>query len=137
MTSTLQLEMTWRDEFLTWNKSIHDRSLSFDPTRIWTPDIIVSNNLNSFKYGTHQETDVVPYGNNIFDFNERTKYFVTVQPNGDCYWAFPMKLLSVCEINLDQFPFDIQQCYLDFRYTLNSMLSHYLTYRKTSYFSQF
>lgn len=115
MTSTVQLEMTWRDEFLTWNSSLYSNSISFEPGQIWTPDITLSNNLNSFKYETSQETYVVPYGNNIFDFSERSKYSVSVQSNGDCYWAFPIKLMSTCMLNLDDFPYDKKECHLDFR----------------------
>lgn len=59
--------------------------------------------------------EVIPYGNNIFDFSERDKYSVLVNPNGECQWSYPMKLLSVCELNLDFFPFDVQECYFDFR----------------------
>lgn len=123
MTSTMQLEMTWRDEYLTWNSSIYSNSISFEPGQVWTPDVTLSNNLNSFKYETPQETYVVPYGNNIFDFNERTKYFVSVMPNGDCYWSFPIKLLSACKFNLDEFPFDQQECYLDFRYSIHLLIN--------------
>lgn len=115
MTSTVQIEMKWRDEYLTWNKTTYENAISFDPSMIWTPDLTLSNNLNSFKYESHQETYVVPFGNNIFDFGERIKYSVSVSPDGECYWAFPIKLMSVCEFDLDEFPFDKQACHLDFR----------------------
>ena len=114
MTSTLQLSIRWKDEFLKWNESIYPYTISFRPMEIWVPDLITNNNVNNFKFES-QESYLVGHSNNIFDLNERNKYFVMVNPNGECRWVFPMKLMSVCQLNQDYFPFDIQECYIDFR----------------------
>ncbi|CAF0725306.1 unnamed protein product [Brachionus calyciflorus] len=123
MTSTLQLSIRWKDEFLKWNSSVYSNAITFKPSEIWVPDIIASNNVNSFKF---ESDNLNPLGqsNNIFDFNERNKYFILVNPNGDCRWIFPLKILTMCELNQDNFPFDIQQCHIDFRSSafLNDLL---------------
>lgn len=113
MTSTLQVSIRWNDEFLRWNESIYSNTIAFTTNEIWTPDIITENNMNNFKYD-FKDAFFMPYVNNIFDFNERNKYMILVKPNGDCRWVFPIKLMSACQLNQEYFPFDIQQCYLDF-----------------------
>lgn len=115
MTSTLQLSVRWRDEFLKWNNSIYSNSLSFKSTEIWVPDIIVSNNVNNFKFDSEKKVGYSQSHSNIYDFSERNKYFIMINANGDCRWVFPLKVLTICELNQDNFPFDVQQCHIDFR----------------------
>lgn len=114
MTSTLQVSIRWKDEFLKWNKSVYPNAITFKSSEIWVPDIITTNNVNNFKYDS-EETNIVGSANNIFDFNERNKYLILVNPDGDCRWVFPLKLLSMCELNQEYFPFDIQECAIDLR----------------------
>jgi hypothetical protein len=114
MTSTLQVSIRWNDELLRWNESIYGQQIAFRSGHIWTPDILAMNNVNNFKY-ENKETYLLGHANNIFDFNERNKYLVMVNPNGDCRWVFPMKLMSVCELDQQYFPFDVQTCLLEFK----------------------
>jgi hypothetical protein len=53
----------------------------------------------------------------MFDFQERNRYAILVSPNGDCEWKYPLKLLTTCVLNQKYFPFDHQECHLDFRST--------------------
>lgn len=114
MTSTLQVTLSWRDELLKWNKSLFSSNISFKSHDIWTPDILAMNNVNNFKF-ENKETYLIGHSNNIFDFNEREKYLINVNWNGDCVWEFPMKLMSMCELDQQYFPFDVQKCFLEFR----------------------
>lgn len=115
MTSTLQLSIRWRDEFIKWNSSIYSNTLAFKSTDIWVPDIIVSNNVNNFKFDSEKSVRYTQSSSNIYDFSERNKYFILVNSNGDCRWVFPLKLLTICELDQENFPFDEQQCHIDFR----------------------
>lgn len=115
MTSTLQLSIRWRDEFIKWNNSVYSNTLSFKSTEIWVPDIIVSNNVNNFKFDLEKKVGYSQSHSNIYDFSERNKYFIMIDSNGDCRWVFPLKVLTICELNQDNFPFDVQQCHIDFR----------------------
>jgi hypothetical protein len=108
------VSIRWKDEFLKWNESIYPYTISFTPKEIWVPDLISNNNVNNF-INESKESYLVGHSNNIFELNERNKYFVMVSPNGECRWVFPMKLMSVCQLNHDYFPFDTQECYIDFR----------------------
>lgn len=114
MTSTLQLSIRWNDEFLRWNHSSYSNSISFRSNEIWVPDIITANNVNNFKYDS-SDRYLIGNSHNIYDFAERNKYFILVNSSGDCRWVFPIKLLSICELNQDYFPFDVQECSIDFR----------------------
>ncbi|RNA09085.1 hypothetical protein BpHYR1_036427 [Brachionus plicatilis] len=87
MTSTLQLSIRWRDEFIKWNSSVYSNTISFKSTEIWAPDIIVSNNVNNFKFDSEKIVRYTQSSSNIYDFSERNKYFILVDPNGDCRWC--------------------------------------------------
>jgi hypothetical protein len=114
MTSTLQVSIRWRDDLLRWNESIYNQPIAFRTSQIWTPDVLAMNNVNNFKF-ENKETYLIGHANSIFDFNERNKYLVMVNPSGDCRWVFPMKLMSVCELDQQYFPFDVQTCLLEFK----------------------
>ena len=49
MTTTLQLVLTWQDEFITWDKNIYENDLAFRFNEIWVPSLISGNNLVNFK----------------------------------------------------------------------------------------
>jgi hypothetical protein len=114
MTSTLQVSIRWNDELIRWNESAYGQPIAFRPGVIWTPDILAMNNVNNFNY-ENKETYLIGHAKSIFDFNERNKYLIMVNPNGDCRWVFPMKLMSVCELDQQYFPFDVQTCLLEFK----------------------
>ena len=49
---------------------------------------------------------------------------VVVQWNGDCFWGSPAMLKSICDIDVQFFPFDTQKCFLKFgswTYSSNSL----------------
>lgn len=109
MVSTLQISIRWNDQYLTWNKSIYPSSILYRPLEIWVPDIIAKNYVNNI-IQTNKKSLLVGDTISIFDHNERLKYMITVKPNGDCRWVFPMKLMSNCQLDQQYFPFDTQRC---------------------------
>jgi hypothetical protein len=127
MTSTLQISLTWFDQIINWNYSIYSNPILFKSYEIWTPDIITNNNVNNIKYDS-KDTIVINFGNNIFDFSEREKYMIRCKSTGECNWSFPMKSMTTCQLNQEQFPFDIQTCNLKF--SSSSYYSNQLTLKK-------
>lgn len=102
MVSTLQISFRWNDEYLRWNKSLYANSILFRSFEIWTPDIIAINSMNTMVM--IKESLLAGGSISILDPNERTKYLITVKPNGDCRWVFPMKLMSNCQLDQMYFP---------------------------------
>jgi hypothetical protein len=47
--------------------------------------------------------------------NEKENYPILVRSDGHCVWLFPIKIISSCQLDQDNFPFDRQQCSLIFR----------------------
>jgi hypothetical protein len=115
MTTTLQLVLTWQDEFITWDKNIYENDLAFRFNEIWVPSLISGNNLVNFKIDSTKgyELDLNFYS--IFDLAERKRYLISVDSTGKCTWKYPLKLMTVCQLNQQIFPFDSQECFIDFR----------------------
>ena len=115
MTTTLQLTLKWTDEFITWNKSVYSNDLYFYFNEIWTPSLTAANNLINFKMNSVKgyELDLNFY--DIFDLEERKKYLISINSEGECMWKYPIKLITLCQLNQDTFPFDSQECFVDFR----------------------
>jgi hypothetical protein len=115
MTTTLQLVLTWQDEFITWDENIYENDLAFRYSEIWVPSLISGNNLVNFKIDSTKgyELDLNFYS--IFDLAERNRYLISVDSTGKCTWKYPLKLMTVCQLNQQIFPFDSQECFIDFR----------------------
>ncbi|XP_019640249.1 PREDICTED: neuronal acetylcholine receptor subunit alpha-7-like [Branchiostoma belcheri] len=92
------LRLYWDDEFLTWNASEHDgvEYLTIHSSDVWRPDIFLYNNIAE-TYG------VVP---TITD--------VTVTSAGRVTYLQPAIFTSSCPVQIEKFPFDKQECELEF-----------------------
>jgi hypothetical protein len=95
----VNFELKWCDDLLNWNSSEQlclsrrNRSdLFFTAREIWTPDIVAIN-------GPGKPEKVVKY-----------QYPVLVICTGNVRWSYQDKLVSFCEINVQNFPFDRQYC---------------------------
>lgn len=92
----------WKNEFLTWNISDYgdvDR-VHFGPDEIWVPDIALFNN-----------------GDDEINLAGGPSKFVTdvaVNHEGKCTWSGPATFKVNCEMKVDQWPFDEQDCKLSF-----------------------
>ncbi|XP_078595915.1 neuronal acetylcholine receptor subunit alpha-10-like [Branchiostoma floridae x Branchiostoma japonicum] len=94
----LWLRVYWNDEYLTWNASEHGGvdSLSIHSSDIWRPDIFLYNNIAETYGNIEAITDV------------------TVTSTGRVTHLQPTIFTSACPVDITRFPFDKQECILDF-----------------------
>ncbi|KHN74860.1 Acetylcholine receptor subunit alpha-type unc-38 [Toxocara canis] len=97
LTTSLWLEIQWTDSKLVWNpddwgsiKKIHIPS-----DQIWIPDILLYNNADGEPHISIISSAMVDY-------------------KGTVIWMPPSTYKSLCPINIQYFPYDVQQCYLKF-----------------------
>ncbi|XP_012668859.1 5-hydroxytryptamine receptor 3E [Otolemur garnettii] len=107
LSSFLWLDMVWDNPFISWNpeecKGITKISMASE--NLWLPDIFIVEFV---------DVDKTPHG--------LTAY---VSNNGRIRYKKPMKVTSICSLDIFYFPFDQQNCTLTFRsflYTVDSML---------------
>ncbi|XP_067679584.1 neuronal acetylcholine receptor subunit beta-4-like [Haliotis asinina] len=98
LTSSGWVDLWWTDTRLTWNASSYggiDR-MYVNQNMIWIPDIITENSVAGFYIlGSGQD-------------------FVLVHSSGEVEWSPGNVYKTVCEIDVVTFPFDSQQCFLNF-----------------------
>ncbi|CAF1001576.1 unnamed protein product [Adineta ricciae] len=97
MTTNVWLEHEWSDYKLTWTPSHYGDIdvLEIPSSDIWVPDIVLYNNAD----GT-------------YEVNTITKAHVFY--NGTIRWNPPVIYKSYCDINIQYYPFDEQNCSLKF-----------------------
>ncbi|KAM8876694.1 neuronal acetylcholine receptor subunit beta-4 [Synchiropus picturatus] len=98
MTTNLWLTQHWVDYRLSWDPAKYEGidKLRIPSRHIWLPDIVLYNNAD----GTYE---VTVYTNAI------------VLYNGSVNWLPPAIYKSSCKIEVKHFPFDQQNCTLNFR----------------------
>eukprot|EP00058_Branchiostoma_floridae_P021673 XP_002607163.1 hypothetical protein BRAFLDRAFT_68042 [Branchiostoma floridae] len=104
----------WNDEYLTWNASEHGSvdSLTIHSSDIWRPDIFLYNNTLSI----HCTCMVLIYHDSI------AKTYGTIEPitditvtsAGRVSYLHPAIYTSACQVDITRFPFDKQECILEF-----------------------
>ncbi|XP_035695875.1 neuronal acetylcholine receptor subunit alpha-10-like [Branchiostoma floridae] len=92
------LRLYWDDEYLTWNASEHGgvESLTIHSSDIWRPDIFLYNNIAETYGAIDTITDV------------------TVTSAGRVSYLQPAIFTSACPVDISRFPFDKQECILEF-----------------------
>ncbi|KAK3755631.1 hypothetical protein QZH41_017620 [Actinostola sp. cb2023] len=94
--------MNWNNSFFSWDKTKYggtDR-IRFEPTEIWFPDISLYNNA---------DPDTPRAGGpSVFVSN------VEVQSTGLNIWSGPYTFVASCDMTLNSWPFDDQECSLRF-----------------------
>lgn len=92
------LVMTWRDELIKWTPAQYDNATVIDLklSDIWYPKMILSN----------------PYSK-LDDLGEDWM-MIFVQYNGMVYFTPGSVFESTCSIDVTYYPFDTQECYLQF-----------------------
>ncbi|MFH4973812.1 hypothetical protein AB6A40_000521 [Gnathostoma spinigerum] len=97
LTTSLWLELQWSDSKLTWNpdewgnvKRIHIPS-----DQIWIPDVVLYNNVDG-------EPHISVVSQAMIDYQ------------GTVIWMPPSIYKSLCQIDIANFPYDIQECALKF-----------------------
>ncbi|KAL3853554.1 hypothetical protein ACJMK2_017089 [Sinanodonta woodiana] len=84
----------WRDERLVWNKTEYDghSSIMIDPSLLWTPRILLVNPARRFQiFGTYSSE-------------------IRVEFDGLMIWTTGDLIETNCNINIRNYPFDIQTC---------------------------
>ncbi|XP_020910268.2 neuronal acetylcholine receptor subunit alpha-9 [Exaiptasia diaphana] len=100
LTLHVWIRMFWKDEFITWKPEDYDGldSITVDSKNLWVPDIALYNSAST-KPG---------------QINFEMLYRIIVGHTGDVKWSSPAIISSECKINVKHFPFDEQQCLLEF-----------------------
>ncbi|XP_070545499.1 acetylcholine receptor subunit alpha-1-B-like [Ptychodera flava] len=87
------LRQEWTDEFLRWNPADYDgiEVIRWPASLIWTPDIVLYNNVND-------------------DFPEPVPTNALIHYDGSINWNVPMIFKCYCNIISLDYPFDNQKC---------------------------
>uniref|UniRef100_A0A452G6L1 Neurotransmitter-gated ion-channel ligand-binding domain-containing protein n=1 Tax=Capra hircus TaxID=9925 RepID=A0A452G6L1_CAPHI len=106
-TSFLWLNMIWYNPFITWNAKECGgiRKLGMVTKNLWLPDIFQISSLRSY-----QTPPVL---------------MAYVNSNGHIKYSKPMRVTSICNLDIFYFPFDEQNCTLTFSsfiYTVEKMV---------------
>ncbi|XP_050666745.1 neuronal acetylcholine receptor subunit alpha-10-like [Leptidea sinapis] len=94
LTTNCWITQIWMDHHLRWNTSDFNgiSVIRLPHQRVWKPDIILYNNADP------------NYSSAVINTN------VIVKHTGEVTWLSHGIYVSVCDINVEQFPFDIQVC---------------------------
>ena len=94
--SSVAIEMTWVDEFLSWNATAMGgiREILVPMKKIWSPTVCVENDVTNEKC-----------------FNRKST--VQIDANGKVCWWFNRELRTECDIDISKYPFDQQKCYIN------------------------
>ncbi|CAB3410329.1 unnamed protein product [Caenorhabditis bovis] len=97
LTTSLWLEMQWRDKKLVWKPKDWGGvdSIYIPSDQIWVPDIVLYNNADGEPHIT-------------------ITTFVKVYSDGRVIWQPPSIYKSFCPIDIKYFPYDYQQCMMKF-----------------------
>jgi nicotinic acetylcholine receptor, invertebrate len=92
----MEMNYVWYDEYLKWNKSLFDvEYINIGSEPIWKPDLEL---YNSASYPE------------LWSLHGSTKIYHT----GKVRWVLPILYSFSCPLKLDMFPFDTQNCQMDF-----------------------
>ena len=91
------MDFTWRDDFLHWRPSLNNgiKHVIIAPDKIWTPDVVLIENLSD-------------------DFDKKYQAGVTVAYDGTCHWVTIVNFEAGCVFDMTFFPYDTQACPLTF-----------------------
>lgn len=97
MTTNVWLRHEWYDYQLSWNPADYGNitKIKIPSSNIWLADIVLYNNADG-------------------DYQVTTQTKATINYNGRIIWEPPMIYKSYCAINIEYYPFDIQDCYMKF-----------------------
>lgn len=104
MSTIVVMNLEWTDYRLTWNPREHDgiEVLRVSSAKIWLPDIVLINNNDGV-------------------FEVALQVHVQVYSDGRVTWTPPALFCSSCGVKVTYFPFDWQNCTMQFRsYTYDS-----------------
>ncbi|XP_064621204.1 neuronal acetylcholine receptor subunit alpha-10-like isoform X1 [Lineus longissimus] len=105
LTIATKYRLRWNVPRLTWKPEDHGNvtSLHLQPTRIWTPDLILLNSLMKHKFKDGMSRDSL-----LADTP------VVVTPDGRAEWRSPTITKAHCKMDPIYFPFDRNKCTMNF-----------------------
>ncbi|CAF0856859.1 unnamed protein product [Brachionus calyciflorus] len=97
MTTNVWIRHEWTDYKLKWEPEKYGNitKIKIPTSKIWTADVVLYNNADG-------------------DYHVSTQTKATVHYDGRIIWEPPMIYKSYCSINIEYYPFDIQDCYMKF-----------------------
>ena len=105
VTAHINLDMNWKDEFLSWNSNLYNgvEKIQVSTSKIWFPDLAVFNSAeNSQDIG-------------------QDSHKVEVYSDGTVrYWGYKIFTYE-CKINIMWYPFDSQRCSINIGMWYNNM----------------
>jgi len=101
LVSNTWLRLFWKNHLLTWDYNDYGgiRKINIDPSKVWLPDIVLSNNADETLASGQMD---------------QFKTKVILSYDGNNSWYSPTILRSRCEIDIEYFPFDDQKCHIKF-----------------------
>ncbi|XP_072015760.1 neuronal acetylcholine receptor subunit beta-2-like isoform X2 [Amphiura filiformis] len=108
LTIATWLSLEWRDYRLSWEPSEYGgiERISLPTKDIWSPRIVLENTYESAESRSANRKLQVPSND---DFSR-----VVVSAHGVILYDTPEVMSSLCSIDVADFPFDVQNCSLDF-----------------------
>lgn len=96
LSSIVTWDIYWMDSHLSWNKTEYDgvNSIYMKASTVWIPDIFITNAVEDQRL--QQEDDILQ-----------------VWSSGEVMWIPMRKLDTVCELNVQAYPFDTQKCHIE------------------------
>ena len=100
ITVKLWLRISWFNEYMTWDPKRFGnvKTSKLKSEFIWTPDIYIQEDI----------------GEEMSSGPEKYRTPITIQSNGKQTWLVPVLIEGSCVINVNNFPFDRQECLLKF-----------------------
>ncbi len=101
----------WKDNGLKWDRNQYGgiEDIRLPVVRIWTPDIVLYNYADT-------------------RLEEKREVMAVVMSDGTVKWRPPSIFKSTCQINIQKFPYDQQNCSMKFGKFLLSYLINYKLY---------
>jgi hypothetical protein len=95
--TNVQTQYRWKDNGLKWNKDTYGGidDIRLPVNRIWTPDIVLYNYADT-------------------RLEEKRDVMAIVSSDGTVRWRPPSIFKSTCQINIQNFPYDYQNCSMKF-----------------------
>ena len=99
MTTSADVGMEWTDSFLSWDINIYSNlsSITVPQSKLWLPDIIVGNSVDS--------RNKLGYGD----------LPVRLSNDGKLLWSPTLVSQTSCDITVTYYPFDSQVCKIEFQ----------------------
>ena len=99
LVSAAWLSLSWRDQFLTWSENPDFENITdiyLKQKEIWRPDILLLNTVEDYE---------------LLGADDR---LVEVTSEGEILWEPGHRFRSACSPNINHYPFDTQECELQF-----------------------